>query len=169
MPDDVKKELYFNEKQKIWAKEKLSEASSRKEIFVPVNDLKSELLRSVTVSYHHKVLALFQFFKENPSFFKMSTMGEAVIRGERIISSSVYRLLDFLFHNRRKVLRTPLGTEELMEALATSNFPIQNMVNQRLKPVLKTPRASVDHKLDASNDGFETYETLSKHPKLCQW
>ena len=99
MPDDEKKELYFNEKQKIWAKQKLSEASSRKEIFVPVNDLKIELLKSVTVSYHHKVLALFQFFKENPSFLKMSMMGEAVIHGERIISSSVYRLLDFLFHN----------------------------------------------------------------------
>ena len=166
MPDDVKKELYFNEKQKIWAKEKLSEASSRQEIFVPVNDLKSELLKSFTVTYHHKVLALFQFFKENPSFFKMSMTGEAVIRGERIISSSVYRLLDFLFHNRRKVLQTPLGTEELMEALATSNFPIQNMVNQRLKSVLKTLRVSVDHELDASNDGFETYEPLSKHPKL---
>ena len=38
MPDDVKKELYFNEKQKIWAKQKLSKPSSRKEIFVPVND-----------------------------------------------------------------------------------------------------------------------------------
>ena len=53
-----------------------------------------------------------------------------------------------------------------MEALATSNFPIQNMVNQRLKSVLKTLRAFVDHELDASNDGFETYKTLSKHPKL---
>ena len=58
--------------------------------------------------------------------------GEAVIHREQIISSSVYRLLDFLFHNRKKVLRTPLGTEELMEALATTNFPIQNIVNQRL-------------------------------------
>ena len=34
---------------------------------------------------------------------------EAVIHGERIISSSVYHLLDFLFYNRRKVLQTPLG------------------------------------------------------------
>ena len=109
MPDDVKKELYFNEKQKIWAKQELSEPSSRKQIFVPVDDLKGELLKSVTVSSHHKVLALFQFLKENPSFLEMSMTGEAVIRGERIISSSVYRLLDFLFHNRRKVLRTPLG------------------------------------------------------------
>ena len=74
------------------------------------------------MSYRHKVLGLFQFLKENPSFLKMSMTGEAVIRGERIISSSVYCLLDFLFHNRRKVLRTPLGTEELMEALATTNF-----------------------------------------------
>ena len=32
MPDHVKKELYFNEKQKIWAKEKLSKAGSRKEV-----------------------------------------------------------------------------------------------------------------------------------------
>ena len=86
----LKKELYFSEKQKIWAKQKLSEPSSRKEIFVPVDDLKSELLKSVTVSYHHKVLALFQ----NPSFLKMSIMGEAVICGERIISNSVYRSLE---------------------------------------------------------------------------
>ena len=71
-----------------------------------------------------------------------------------------------MFHNQRKVLRTPLGTEELMESLATTNFPIQNIVNQRLKSVLKTLRASMDHKLDASNDGVETYRPLSKHPKV---
>ena len=53
-----------------------------------------------------------------------------------------------------------------MEALATTNFPIQNIVNQRLKSVLKTLRAFVDHELDASNDGAETYEPLSKHPKV---
>ena len=93
--------------------------------------------------------------------------GEAVIRGERIISSSVYRLLDLLFHNRRKVSRTPLGTEELMEVLATANFPIQNIVNQRFNSVLKTLRASVDQEFDASNDdGVETYEPLSKYPKV---
>ena len=73
----------------------------------------------------------------------MSMTGEAVIRGERIISSSVYRLLDFLFHNRRKVSQTPLGTEELMEALPTTNFPIRNIVNQRLKSVLKTLRSRI--------------------------
>ena len=72
MQDDVKKELYFNEKQKIWAKQKPSEPSSRKEIFLPVDDLKGELLKSVTVSCHYKVFTLFQFLKENPSFLKMS-------------------------------------------------------------------------------------------------
>ena len=112
------------------------------------------------------MLALFQFFKENSLFLKMPMMGEAVIHGEQVISSSVYRLLDFLFHNQRKVLQTPLGTEELVEALAITNFPVQNIVNQRLKSVLKTLRASVNYELDASNDGVETYKPLSKHPKL---
>ena len=40
MADNVKKELYFNEKQTLWAKQKLSKPSLRKEIFVPVDDSK---------------------------------------------------------------------------------------------------------------------------------
>ena len=32
-----------------------------------------------------------------------SKAGETVIHGEQIISSSVYCLLDFIFHNQRKV------------------------------------------------------------------
>ena len=54
-----------------------------------------------------------------------------------------------------------------MEALATTNFPVQNNVNQRLKSVLKTIRASVDHESDARDDnGVETFEPHSKRPKV---
>ena len=59
---------------------------------VPISELKEEILSSVAVSYRHKVLTSFQFFNENPSFLKMSMMGEAVIEGQHIPSSNVHQL-----------------------------------------------------------------------------
>ena len=42
---------------------------------VPVSELKEEIFNSVAVTYRHKVLTLFQFLNENPSFLKMPMMG----------------------------------------------------------------------------------------------
>ena len=58
--------------------------------------------------------------------------------------------------------------EELTEASTKTNFPSQNIVNQRLKSVMKTLRASVGQESSASDDDndIETYEPRSKCPKV---
>ena len=52
-----------------------------------------------------------------------------------------------------------------MEASTKTDFPSQNIVNQRLKSVMKTLRASMDRESSASGDDADDVETCEPHPK----
>ena len=52
--------------------------------------------------------------------------GEAVIEGQRIPSSNVDQLVYTMFTNRRKVVTSPVGIDQLIEALAMTDFHCQS-------------------------------------------
>ena len=52
----------------------------------------------------------------------MSMTGEAVIEGQCFLSSNVHQLLRTLFHNKRKVVTPPVGIDQLIEALAKTDY-----------------------------------------------
>ena len=85
--------------------------------------------------YHNKVDNLFEFLKTHPSVLLWTDFGEAIVDGMRLQGSNVYDMLDYLFHDWRKISKKspPQGLDKFIRILFQNGFDPQNVVNRRLR------------------------------------
>ena len=85
--------------------------------------------------YHNKVEWLFEFLKSHPSILMWTDFGEAIVNGIHLPGTNVHEMLDYLFHDWRKLSKqSPLqGLNKLIPVLFQNGFYPQNVVNRRLK------------------------------------
>ena len=80
------------------------------------NELQRYIKSKVGNAFQDKVDLLFEFLLSHPSLLKWTNFGEAIVNGNRITGSDIYDILDFIFHDRRKLSKQspPRGLEELI-------------------------------------------------------
>ena len=85
--------------------------------------------------YHNKVDNFFEFLKTHPSVLSWTDFGEAIVDGMRLQGSNVYDMLDYLFHDWRKISKQspPQGLDKFIRILFQNGFDPQNVVNRRLR------------------------------------
>ena len=78
---------------------------------------------------------LFEFLKTHPSVLTWTDFGEAIVNGTRLPGSNVHDMLDYLFHDWRKLFKQlpPQGLDKLTRILFQNDFDPQNVVNRRLR------------------------------------
>ena len=83
---------------------------------------------------------LFEFLLSHPSLLKWTNFGEAIVNGNQITGSNIYDILDFIFHDRRKLSKQlpPRGLEELIRGLFLPGFDPNSVVNRRVKAIMST-------------------------------
>ena len=61
--------------------------------------------------------------------------GEAIVNGIHLPGTNVHEMLDYLFHDWRKLSKQspPQGLDKLIPVLFQNGFDPQNVVNRRLK------------------------------------
>ena len=96
-----------------------------------LNAVKSRVRRM----YHSKVDNLFEFLKTQPSGLLWTDFGEAIVDGMRSPCSNVHDMLDYLFHDWRKLSKQspPQGLDKLIQMLFQNGFDPKNVVNRRLR------------------------------------
>ena len=96
-----------------------------------INAVKSR----VGIRYHSKVDNLFEFLKTHPSMLSWSDFGEAIVDGTRLPGSNIHDMLDYLFHDWRRLSKQspPQGLDKLIRILFQNGFDPQNVVNRRLR------------------------------------
>ena len=89
----------------------------------------------VGVRYHNKVYNLFEFLKTHPSVLSWSDFGEAIVDGKRLPGSNVHDMIDYSFHDWRKLSKQspPQGLDKLVRILFHNGFDPENVVNRRLR------------------------------------
>ena len=104
------------------------------------NELQRFVKSKIGNSFQDKVDLLFEFLLSHPSLLKWTNFGEAVVNGNRITGSNIYDLLDFIFHDRRKLSKQspPRGLEELIRGLSLLGFDPNSVVNRRVKAIMST-------------------------------
>ena len=97
--------------------------------------LLSAVKNKVGIMYHNKVEQLFEFLKSHPSILMWTDFGEAIVSGMHLPGTNVHEMLDYLFHDRRKLSKQspPQGLYKLVPVLFQNGFDPQNDVNRRLK------------------------------------
>ena len=97
--------------------------------------LLSAVKNKVGIMYYNKVKQLFKFLKSHPSILTWTDFGEAIVNGIHLPGTNVYEMLDYLFHDWRKLSKqSPLqGLDKLIPVLFQNSFDPQNVVNRRLK------------------------------------
>ena len=97
--------------------------------------LLSAVKSRVGIMYHSKVDNLFEFLKTHLSVLSRTDFGEAIVDGMRLPGSNVHDMLDYLFHDWRKLSKQspPQGLDKLIRMLFQSGFDPKNVVNRRLR------------------------------------
>ena len=97
--------------------------------------LLSAVKNKVGIMYHNKVERLFEFSKPHPSLLTYTDFGEAVINGIHLPGTNVHEMLDYLFHDWRKLSKQtpPQGLDKLIPVLFQNGSDSQNVVNRGLK------------------------------------
>ena len=97
--------------------------------------LVSAVKNKVGIMYYNKVERLFEFLKSHPSVLTWTDFGKAIVNGIHLPGTNVHEMLDYLFHNWRKLSKqSPLqGLDKLMPVFFQNGFDPQNIVNRRLK------------------------------------
>ena len=67
------------------------------------NEVQRYIKSKVGNAFQDNVNLLFKFLLFNPSLLKWTNPGEATVNGNRITGSNIYDLLEFIFHDRRKL------------------------------------------------------------------
>ena len=65
--------------------------------------LLSAVKNKVGIKYHNKVERLFEFLKSHPSILAWTDFGEAIVNGVHLPGTNVHEMLDYLFHDWRKL------------------------------------------------------------------
>ena len=104
------------------------------------DELQRYIKSKVGNAFQDKVDLLFEFLLSHPSLLKWTNFGEAIVNGNRITGSNIYDILDFIFHDRRKLSRQspPRGLEELIRGLSLLGFDPNSLVNRRVKAIMST-------------------------------
>ena len=81
--------------------------------------LLSAVKNKVGIMYHNKVERLFEFLKSHPSVLTWTDFGEAIVNGIHLPGTNVHEMLDYLFHDWRKLSKPspPQGLEKLIHVL----------------------------------------------------
>ena len=92
--------------------------------------------------FQDKVDLLFEFLLPYLSLLKWTNFGEAIVNGNLIIGSNIYDILEFIFHDRRKLSMQspPRGLEESIRGLSLLGFDPNGLVNRRVKAIMSTMR-----------------------------
>ena len=100
-----------------------------------IQQLLNAVKSRVGIMYHNKVDNLFEFLKTHPSVLSWTDFGEAIVDGIRLQGSNVYDMLDYLFHDWRKISKQspPQGLDTLIRILFQNGFDPQNVMNRRLR------------------------------------
>ena len=100
-----------------------------------IRQLLNAVKSRVGIMYHSKVDNLFEFLKTHPSVLSWTDFGEAIVDGMRLQGSNVYDMLDYLFHDWRKISKQspPQGLDKFIRILFQNGFDPQNVVNRRLR------------------------------------
>ena len=100
-----------------------------------IQQLLNTVKSRVGIMYHNKIDNLFEFLKTHPSILSWTDFGEAIVNRMRLQGSNVYNMLDYLFHNWRKISKQspPQGLDKLIQILFQNGFDPQNVVNRRLR------------------------------------
>ena len=100
-----------------------------------IQQLLNAVKSKVGTMYHNKVDNLFEFLKTHPSILLWTDFGEAIVDGMRLQGSNVYDMLDYLFHDWRKISKQspPQGLDKFIRILFQNGFDPQNVVNRRLR------------------------------------
>ena len=100
-----------------------------------IQQLLNAVKSRVGIMYHNKVDNLFGFLKTHPSILLWTDFGEAIVDGMRLQGSNIYDMLNYLFHNWRKISKQspPQGLDKLIRILFQNGFDPQNVVNRRLR------------------------------------
>ena len=104
------------------------------------NELQRYIKSKVGNAFQDKVDLLFEFLLSHPSLLKWTNFGEVIVNGNRITGYNIYDILDFIFHDRRKLSKQspPRGLEELIRGLSLLGFHPNSLVNQRVKAIMST-------------------------------
>ena len=100
-----------------------------------IQQLLNAVKSRVGTMYHNKIDNLFEFLKTHPSVLSWTDFGEAIVDGMRLQGSNVYDMLDYLFHDWRKISKQspPQGLDKFIRILFQNGFDSQNVVNRRLR------------------------------------
>ena len=100
-----------------------------------IQQLLNAVKSRVGTMYHNKVDNLFEFLTTHPSVLSWTDLGEAIVDGMRLQGSNVYDMLDYLFHDWRKISKQspPQGLDKFIRILFQNGFDPQNVVNRRLR------------------------------------
>ena len=100
-----------------------------------IRRLLSAVKSRVGVRYHNKVDNLFEFLRTHPSMLSWTDFGEAIVDGMQLPGSNVHDMLDYLFHDWRKLSKQspPQGLDKLIRILFHKAFDPENVVNRRLR------------------------------------
>ena len=81
-----------------------------------IHHLLNAVKSRVGIMYHSKVDNLFEFFKTHPSVLSWTDFGEAIVDGMQLPGSNVHDMLDYLFHDWRKLSKQspPHSLEKLI-------------------------------------------------------
>ena len=81
-----------------------------------IQQLLNAVKSRVGTMYHNKVDNLFEFLKTHPSVLSWTDFGEAIVDGMRLQGSNVYDMLDYLFHDWRKISKQspPQGLDKFI-------------------------------------------------------
>ena len=100
-----------------------------------IQQLLNAVKSRVGIMYHNKIDNLFEFLRTHPSVLLWTDFGEVIVDGMRLQGSNVCDMLDYLFHDWRKISKQspPLGLDKLIRILFQNGFDPQNVVNRRLR------------------------------------
>ena len=100
-----------------------------------IQQLLNAVKSRVGIMYHSKVDNLFEFLKTHPSVLLWTDFSEAIVDGMRLPGSNVHDMLDYLFHDWRKLSKQspPQGLDKLIQMLFQNDFDPKNVVNRRLR------------------------------------
>lgn len=98
-------------------------------------DFSNAVKSKVGIMYHNKVDQLFEFLKSHPKLLTWTDFGEAIVSGVHLPGTNVHEMLDYLFHDWRKLSKQspPQGLDKLIPVLFQNGFNPLNVVNRRLK------------------------------------
>ena len=109
--------------------------TTRRTSMLSTQHLLSTVKSKVGIMYHNKVERLFEFLKYHPSILTWTDFNEAIVNGIHLPGTNVQEMLDYLFHDWRKLSKQspPQGLDKLIPVLFQNGFDPQEVVNRRLK------------------------------------